>query len=87
MCETVQSSADALLTIINDILDFSKIEAEKLELEPIDFDLRATIEDMITVPATQAQEKGLGVRLSYRPRGARAAHGRPRAACVRSYSI
>ena len=42
--EMVKSSADALLTVINDILDFSKIEAGKLELEPIDFDLRETLE-------------------------------------------
>ena len=31
--ETIQTSAEALLTVINDILDFSKIEAGKLELE------------------------------------------------------
>ena len=36
----VKTSADSLLTIINDILDFSKIEAGKLDLDPIDFDLR-----------------------------------------------
>ena len=37
---TVKHSADSLLTIINDILDFSKIEAGKLDLDPIEFDLR-----------------------------------------------
>ena len=31
--ETIQTSADALLTVINDILDFSKIEAGKVELD------------------------------------------------------
>ncbi len=37
--ETIQESADLLLTVINDILDFSKIESGKLDLEVIDFDL------------------------------------------------
>ena len=36
----VKSSADALLTIINDILDVSKMEVGKIELDPIDFNLR-----------------------------------------------
>ena len=43
--DTVQSSAEALLSIINDILDFSKIEAGKLDLEEIPFNLRDTIAD------------------------------------------
>jgi len=57
--ETVRNSADALLAIINDILDFSKIEAGKLEFEIIDFDLRATIEDMNDLLAMRAQSKDL----------------------------
>ena len=44
LAETVRDSGEALLTIINDILDFSKIEAGKLDLEIIDFDLRAAVE-------------------------------------------
>jgi len=51
------NSAEALLTIINDILDFSKIEAHKLDLEEIDFDLRALLEDTIDLFAIRAQEK------------------------------
>jgi PAS domain S-box-containing protein len=57
--QTGKRCADGLLTVINDILDFSKIEAGKLDLETIAFDPRATIEDLITMPAAQAQEQGL----------------------------
>ncbi len=57
--EAVRSSGEALLYLINDILDFSKIEADKLELEIIDFDLRATIEDAAELLAVRAHEKNL----------------------------
>jgi signal transduction histidine kinase len=56
---TIQSSADALLTIINDILDFSKIEAGKLEFERLDFNLQSTIEDVAEMLAVKVKEKGL----------------------------
>jgi PAS domain S-box-containing protein len=57
--ETVRSSAEALLAVIGDILDFSKIEAGKLEMEHIDFDVRATLEDLTAMLAFRASEKGL----------------------------
>jgi PAS domain S-box-containing protein len=56
---TVRSSGEALLTIINDILDFSKIEAGKLELEAMDFDLPAGIEEVVELLAAPALGKGL----------------------------
>jgi PAS domain S-box-containing protein len=57
--ETANSSAETLLSVINDILDFSKIEADKLELEALDFDLRATLEDAAELLALRAHEKRL----------------------------
>ncbi len=57
--EIVRSSADSLLTVINDILDFSKIEAGKLELDPIEFNLRDSIGDMVKTLALRAHEKNL----------------------------
>lgn len=57
--ETVKMSADSLLVIINDILDFSKIEAGKLDLDPICFNLRETLEDTMRTLALRAHEKGL----------------------------
>ena len=59
LAETVRSSGEGLLTIINDLLDFSKIEAGKLRLESIDFDLRATTEDVCDLLAAEAYRKGL----------------------------
>jgi PAS domain S-box-containing protein len=57
--EIIRSSGDALLDIINDILDFSKFEAGKLELERVDFDLYALLEDLAEVMAMRAHEKGI----------------------------
>lgn len=56
---TIQKSSDALLSIINDILDFSKIEAGKLELEQVSLSLQDIIEEVQTMLAPQAQDKGL----------------------------
>jgi CheY-like chemotaxis protein len=57
--ETGKRSAESLLNIINEILDFSKIEAGKLDMEILDFDLRAAMEEVVELPALQAQTKGL----------------------------
>ena len=54
-----RASAEALLTVINDILDFSKIEAGKLELDPIEFDLRERFGDTLQTLALRAHAKGL----------------------------
>ncbi|NQU44705.1 response regulator, partial [bacterium] len=59
MAETIQVSADSLLTLINDILDFSKIEAGKLDLDPVDFSLRECIGDCMGSFALRANEKKL----------------------------
>jgi len=57
--ETIRSSGDSLLTIINDILDFSKIEAGKLEIETINFNLPALVDDLGQMMAHHAHSKGL----------------------------
>jgi PAS domain S-box-containing protein len=57
--EAVRSSGESLLGLINDILDFSKIEAGKLELETLDFDLRALLDDFAAIEAIRANDKGL----------------------------
>ena len=55
----VHGSGVALLVIINDILDFSKIEAGKLEIETVDFELDAVLEQLGSVVPVKTREKGL----------------------------
>jgi two-component system sensor histidine kinase/response regulator len=61
--EMVKHSADSLLSVINDVLDFSKIEAGKLDLEPIHFNLRDALSDMLRPLAFRAQAKNLELAL------------------------
>ncbi len=55
----VRYSADSLLKVINDILDFSKIEVGKLNLDPIEFNLRDHLGQAMKILARRAHEKGL----------------------------
>ncbi|MGB8951476.1 MAG: two-component regulator propeller domain-containing protein [Candidatus Aminicenantales bacterium] len=57
--EAIKTSAEALMNVINDILDFSKIEAKRIELEPVPFNLRDTMHNIISPLAIQADKKGL----------------------------
>ena len=63
----VKSSAESLLTVINDILDFSKIEAGKLDLDPVDVDLREDLAETARTLALRAHQKGLELVCDLRP--------------------
>jgi signal transduction histidine kinase/CheY-like chemotaxis protein/HPt (histidine-containing phosphotransfer) domain-containing protein len=54
-----RESGELLLSIINDILDISKIEAGKLDLESVQFDLRALVEETVALFAERSHRKGL----------------------------
>jgi signal transduction histidine kinase/DNA-binding response OmpR family regulator len=62
---TIKASAESLLTILNDILDFSKIEAGKLELDPIEFNVRDNVEESVRMLAFPAHDKGLELVCSF----------------------
>ena len=64
---TIKDSAQSLLAIVSDILDFSKIEAEKLDVEAVDFDLRAMIESLMILMRPSAESKGVELRLAHAP--------------------
>lgn len=54
--DTINRSGQTLLEILNNILDYSKIEADKLELEPVEFELEQMVNecaDFFSVLASQ----------------------------------
>ncbi|HFD81211.1 MAG TPA: response regulator, partial [Gammaproteobacteria bacterium] len=63
----VYRSAQTLLGIINDILDFSKIEAGKLDMECIEFDLQEVLDNLASMVALKASDKGLEFLISAPP--------------------
>ena len=67
LAETIQVSAEALLSIINDVLDFSKIEAGRLDLEEVPFDVRRTVGDAVALLDAAAERKGLRLAVTVAP--------------------
>ncbi len=65
--ETIRVSGEALLSVINDILDFSKIESGRMELEEINFDLYALVDDTVEIVAAQIQKKGVAIAAYIEP--------------------
>ena len=59
--QTIERSANNLLSIINDILDFSKLEAGKMVMENIPFCLRDCLDETLAIVAASAHEKGLEI--------------------------
>jgi PAS domain S-box-containing protein len=57
--EMAHKSGENLLGLINDILDFSKIEAGKLDIEDLEFNLKSTLEDIVKLLASRAEDAGL----------------------------
>ena len=63
----IQNSGRNLLSIVNDILDFSKIDSGKLEIVESEFDISATINDVINTTVTRMQEKPIELVVHVNP--------------------
>jgi two-component system sensor histidine kinase/response regulator len=63
----VKGSAEALLSLINDILDFSKIEANKMDLDPVSFNIRESLGEALKTLAFRAHQKGVEIALDIEP--------------------
>ncbi|CAI5510950.1 unnamed protein product [Closterium sp. Naga37s-1] len=55
--ETARTSGRALCSLINDILDLSKIEAGRMELESMRVDVRAEIDDVLSMFVERTRNK------------------------------
>ncbi len=56
---TILQSGEALLRILDDILEFSRLESGRLTVEMVPFSPRELLEDIRSLLARQADEKGL----------------------------
>ncbi|KAL8550721.1 hypothetical protein ACS0TY_009212 [Phlomoides rotata] len=54
---TARESGKALVSLINEVLDQAKIESGKLELEAVNFDLRAILDDVLSLFSGKSQNK------------------------------
>jgi two-component system sensor histidine kinase/response regulator len=75
--DAVRRSAEGLLVVINDILDFSKIEAGRLDIDTVEFDLRAVVENAVELVADTARRKHLKVGAEVDDAVARTVSGDP----------
>lgn len=57
--QTLQFSADSLLSLLNDLLDISKIESHVIEIEKIPFAIDRLVQEIISIMSVRAREKNL----------------------------
>lgn len=57
--ESIQRSANGLLTVINDVLDLSKVESGRLDIEEIPFSLSVVIQDVCKMLSFAAEKKNI----------------------------
>jgi signal transduction histidine kinase len=63
----IHESGRHLLALINDLLDLAKIESGRMDIEPVEFDLRTVLESALVLVRERAVRAGLEVRLEIEP--------------------
>ncbi|WP_183563847.1 hybrid sensor histidine kinase/response regulator [Mucilaginibacter sp. SP1R1] len=66
--QVLKYCSDHMLQQINNILDFNKIEADKLEIHPVELNLKQLLLNIDTPFIALVKEKGLGLELEVDPR-------------------
>ncbi|HAG69295.1 MAG TPA: hypothetical protein DCL38_04905 [Lachnospiraceae bacterium] len=61
--ENIESSGRLLLQLVNDILDTEKIEAGKMEIIPVEYDIKTVIREIVRMMSPGAHAKGLKLKL------------------------
>lgn len=57
--QTAHASGRDLISLINEVLDQAKIESGRLELEAVPFDLRAVLDNVLSLFSSKSHEKGI----------------------------
>ena len=65
--QAISRAGEHLLRLVNDALDLARIEAGRLELEHVDFDIDALVEEVVALMHPMAQRKGLVLRVHIAP--------------------
>lgn len=75
--QTIHSAGNELLTLINEILDISKIESGQIELDDVQFDLNALIEDCLDIFRAKAEQQNIELISFTQPQVPRVISGDP----------
>ncbi|MGE8496501.1 MAG: response regulator [Pseudomonas sp.] len=75
--QTIHSSGNELLTLINEILDISKLESGQIELDDVQFDLAALIEDCLDIFRAKAEQQKVELISFMQPQVPRVISGDP----------
>lgn len=60
--KTAHASGKDLISLINEVLDQAKIESGRLELERVPFDIRAVLDNVLSLFSRKSFEKGIEVQ-------------------------
>ncbi len=75
--QTIHSAGNELLTLINEILDISKLESGQIELDDVQFDLNALIEDCLGIFRAKAEQQKVELISFIQPHVPRVISGDP----------
>lgn len=75
--QTIHSSGNELLTLINEILDISKLESGQIELDDVQFDLNALVDDCLDIFRAKAEQQRVELISFMQPQVPRVVSGDP----------
>ncbi len=75
--QTIHSAGNELLTLINEILDISKIESGQIELDDVQFDLNALMEECLSIYRARAEQQNVELISFTQPQVPRVISGDP----------
>lgn len=75
--QTIHSAGNELLTLINEILDISKLESGQIELDDVQFDLNALVEDCLSIFRAKAEQQNVELISFIQPQVPRVISGDP----------